>query len=96
MMDYGLITFFVILGAAGLVVMGFVVARFYNKDDINGMKDPSNEQVEYMRSVRHRYFDALEWTARLVERLLNNSLTLNSCRQGRKDNHYNQRPSSAV
>jgi len=79
-MDYGLITFFVILGAAALVVIGFVVARFYNKDDVSGMRDPSNEQVEYMRSVRHRYFDALEWTAR----------------QSRIDNRHNQRPSSAV
>jgi hypothetical protein len=70
MMDYGLITFFVILGAAALVVVGFVVARFYNKDDAAGMRDPSNEQVEYMRSVRHRYFDALEWTARSVQRPL--------------------------
>lgn len=66
MMDYGLITFFVILGAAALVVMGFVVARFFNKDEGLGMKDPSNEQVEYMRGVRYRYFGALEWTARSV------------------------------
>jgi hypothetical protein len=31
------------------------------------MRDPSNEQVEYMREVRHRYFDALQWTARYVQ-----------------------------
>lgn len=66
MMDYALITFLIILGAAAIVIMGFVVARFFNKEEKNGMKDPSSQQVEYMRSVRHRYFDSLEWTARFV------------------------------
>jgi hypothetical protein len=67
MWDYSLVTFLIILGAAGLVVMGFVVNRFFYKDETTGMRDPSNEQVEYMREVRHRYFDALQWTARHVQ-----------------------------
>jgi hypothetical protein len=66
MSNYGLITFFAILGAAALVVCGFVVNRFFGNPEDKKGDTPSNDQMEYMRSVRHRYLDALEGTARLV------------------------------
>jgi hypothetical protein len=63
-MDYSLITFLIILAAATLVTCGFVVNRFFGPTEGNRMRDPSNEQLEYMRSVRMRNNDALEGTAR--------------------------------
>ncbi|QDS71420.1 hypothetical protein FKW77_003347 [Venturia effusa] len=83
MMDYVLITFLIILGAAALVVIGFAVARLFVKDvkeEDSGMKGPSNEQIEYMASVRNRYFNYLVWTAR----------------EARMANPYTQRPSFAA
>lgn len=93
MMDYALITFFVILGAGALVIIGSVVARFWNRGEHNGMKDPSNEQVEYMRSVRHRYLDALEWTARLAYLYPDVLPFTELYREANRENRLKQRPS---
>lgn len=95
-MDYALITFFIILGAGAFVIIGFVVARFWNKEEHSGMKDPSNEQVEYMRSVRHRYLDTLEWTARLACLYPYILSVTELFREANRENRYNQRPSFAA
>lgn len=44
----------VILGAAFSVLLGFALFRFFVKDSNDGIRDMSNEQMEYLRQVRRR------------------------------------------
>lgn len=96
MMNYSLITFLIILGAAMIVVMGFVTARLFNKEEDSGMKDPSSQQVEYMRSVRHRYFESLEWTARSFYPCPKLKSVTQLCREASRENRHHQRTSLAA
>lgn len=56
-----LIIFLVILGAGGLVVCGFAVARFYGGDieDESSRYARTPEQDSYMREVRERNWSKL-------------------------------------
>lgn len=70
-----LIVVLVILGAAFLVVIASGFSRMYYGVPETGIREPSQEQVEYMRQVRYRTRVNLYHTAREVTRDRNSKET---------------------
>lgn len=62
--NYNLIIFFVILGAAVLVMMSYAVARLSGSFEEVQDEQYGPEQVAYMREVRQRNVDYIAWMVR--------------------------------
>ena len=65
-MDYdpNLFILFTVLGVAGLFMCVYGVARLSGNVTTEEPSKYSNQQLEYMREVRQRHVNALEWIAR--------------------------------
>jgi hypothetical protein len=64
MMDYNLVIFLVILGAAAVALCAYAVARVWGNFEPAPMDRFSDEQLAYMREVRARNTDYLSWMLR--------------------------------
>lgn len=63
-LDYNLVIFLVIIGAAALALVAYAVARIWGDFQPPAIKKMSDEQLEYMRSVRERNAQWLYWNLR--------------------------------
>jgi hypothetical protein len=63
-MDYNLVIFLVILGAAALALCAYAVARIRGNFEQHNAFQFSDEQLAYMREVRERNVSYLQWMMR--------------------------------
>jgi hypothetical protein len=63
------IVLLVMLGAEILVVVGYAIYSTFGfgKNDLHGIRTPSEQQKRYMREVRERNLNALMYEARRIQ-----------------------------